>query len=112
MIILIGLLSFVFFWLLEKLKNEPTLKEAHIKYPKSNDVNYGASTSRTNASPTVSQEASTSFSNSNKQETKTTPNQTESNVNHIPLTLEQMAGQQILWVNKMYAIHMAKYWQS
>lgn len=62
----------------------------------------------------TSQEASTS--SNNKQETKTTQNQTKTNsninTNYIPLTPEQVALEQILWVNKMYAIQMAEYWQS
>jgi len=96
----------------EKLKTESIVNEAFVKCPKSNDVNYGASTSRINAPPPLlatSQEASASFSK-NKQETKA--NQTKSNVKRIPLTPEQIAAQQVLWVNKMYAIHMANYWQS
>lgn len=49
-----------------------------------------------------------------EQETNTTENQTEPkcNDNCIPLTPEEIAVQQILWVNKMYAIQMAEYWQS
>jgi len=78
-----------------------------------NDVNYGASTSGINMSSETNQEASTSFSN-NKQETKATQNQTKFNskINHVSLTPEQIAVEQILWVNKMYAIKMAEYWQS
>lgn len=84
-----------------------------IKCPKLNDVNFGASTSKINAPPlaTAGQEVSGSHSK-NKQEIKTTSNQTKSNVKPILLTPEQIATQQVLWVNKMYAIHMANYWQS
>lgn len=97
------------------MKNEKNVNEVNSKCPKFNDVNYGAGTSKVNNSSETNQEGGTSFSN-NKQETQTTENQTKSNsnnfVNHIPLTPEQIALEQILWVNKMYAIQMAEYWKS
>lgn len=77
-----------------------------------NEINYGASTSGISTSADNNQEASTS--SNNKQETKPIKNQTKFNndVNRRPLTPEQLALEQILWVNKMYAVHMAEYWQS
>lgn len=100
---------------LEKLKSEQNVNDARSKCPKYNNINEGASTSGINVSSEISQEAST-FSSNNKQKTKTSQNQTKlnSNVNTncIPLTPEQVALEQILWVNKMYAIQMAEYWQS
>ena len=97
---------------IEKLKSEQIINEIHDKSPKLNEVNYGASTSGISTSADTNQEASTS--SNKKQETKPTQNQGKSNnkVNHIPLTPEQLALEQILWVNKMYAVQMAKYWQS
>lgn len=78
------------------MKNEQNDNENNSKYPIVNEVNYGASTSSE-----VNQEA------------KTTQNQIKSNnVNRIALTPEQVAVEQILLVNKMYAIQMVKYWQS
>lgn len=97
---------------LEKLKNEQVVNEVHSKCPKYNNVNEGASTSGINMSSETCQETSSN----NTQELKTTQNQTKSNsknnANCIPLTPEQVALEQILWVNKMYAIQMAEYWQS
>lgn len=88
------------------------MKEINGKSPKLNEVNYGASTSGISTSADTNQEVSTS--SNNKQDTKPTKNQTKSknNVNRSPLTPEQLALEQILWVNKMYAVQMAEYWQS
>lgn len=90
------------------------MNEAHSKCPKYNNINEGASTSGINMSSEISQKASTS--SNDKQETKTTQNQMKLNsnikTNCISLTPEQVALEQILWVNKMYAIQMAEYWQS
>ncbi|CAI6348975.1 unnamed protein product [Macrosiphum euphorbiae] len=97
----------------EKLKSEEIVKEINGKSPKLNEVNYGASTSGISTSAAdTNQEVSTS--SNNKQDTKPTKNQTKSknNVNRSPLTPEQLALEQILWVNKMYAVQMAEYWQS
>lgn len=78
-----------------------------------NEVNYGASTSGINNSEEPNQKTSTSTTH---RDTKTTQNQPRSivnnNVNHIPLLPEQIACEQIIWLNKMYAIQMAEYWQS
>lgn len=100
------------------MKNEKNVNEVNSKCSKFNDVNYGAGTSGTskvNNSSEANEEAGTSFSNNN-QETQTTENQTKCNsnnfANHISLTPEQIALEQILWVNKMYAIQMAEYWKS
>lgn len=83
------------------------------KCPKVDNVNCGASTSGNNMSSKNSNEASSSVS-SNKQDNKTpkTNIKTKNNVKHVRLTPEQIGVQQILWVNKIYAMHMAKYWQS
>lgn len=90
------------------------MNEAHSKCPKYNNINEGASTSGINMSSEISQKASTS--SNDKQETKTTQNQMKLNsnikTNCISLTPEQVALEQILWINKMYAIQMAEYWQS
>lgn len=100
----------------EKPKSDEMDKEIRDKCPKFNEVNYGASTSGINTSadtnPEAHQEASTS--SNKKQKTKSTQNQTKfnDNINRIPLTPEQIALEQILWVNKMYAVQMAEYWQS
>jgi len=96
----------------EKLKSEEIVNEINGKCSKVNEVNYGASTSGVSASADTNQEASTS--SNNKQETKPIQSQTKTNnnVNRIPLTPEQLALEQILWVNKMYAVQMAEYWQS
>lgn len=77
-----------------------------------NEINYGASTSGTNTSAGTNQEASTS--SNKKQDTTPTLNQPKSNtkVNHTLMTPEKIALEQILWLNKMYAIQMAEYWQS
>jgi len=95
----------------EKLKSEDIVNEINGKCPKMNEVNYGASTSGISTSADTKQEASSS---NNKQETKPTQSLTKSNndVNRIPLTPEQLALEQILWVNRMYAVQMAQYWQS
>jgi len=81
-----------------------------------NEVNYGASTSGVSTSADTNKEArqEASTSSNKKQETKPTQSQTKSNknVNRIPLTPEQIALEQILWLNKMYAVQMAEYWQS
>lgn len=101
---------------IEKLKSDEIDKEIRDKCPKFNEVNYGASTSGINTTadtnPEAHQEASTS--SNKKQKTKSTQNQTKfnDNINRIPLTPEQIALEQILWVNKMYAVQMAEYWQS
>lgn len=83
------------------------------KCPKFNEVNYGASTSGINSSAEPNQE---SGETNNQRDTKTTQNQAKSTANnkakHIPLLPERIAYEQILWLNKMYAIRMAKYWKS
>lgn len=58
-------------------------------------------------------EASSSVS-SNKQDNNTPKHQTKSknNIKRVRLTPEQIGVKQILWVNKIYAMQMAKYWQS
>ncbi|KAL5234950.1 hypothetical protein ACI65C_002360 [Semiaphis heraclei] len=96
----------------EKLKSEKVVNEINGKCPKLNEVNYGASTSGISTSADTNQEASSS--SNNKQKTEPTQSQTKSNknVNRISLTPEQLALEQILWVNKMYAVQMAEYWQS
>lgn len=107
---------FFIFKFLEKIKSEPITNEIPKKSPKYDEVNYGASTSGSNSSLSeASQEPSTSFLQ-DKQETKTTQNQkkinSDSNVTHISLTPEQVAVEQIMLVNRMYAIQMTEYWQS
>jgi len=101
------------FYFLEKLKCEQNDNEEHRKCPKVDEINYGASTSGINVSSETGQEPMSHFPN-NKQKTKTPQNQTrpENNANCIPLTPEEIAVQQIMWVNKMYASQMATYWQS
>jgi len=100
----------------EKLKSDEIVNENRDKCPKLNEVNYGASTSGINISADTNQEAhqEASTSSDNKQGSKSTQKQIKlnDNINHIPLTPEQIALEQILWVNKMYAIQMAEYWQS
>lgn len=83
------------------------------KCPKVDNVNCGASTSGNNMPSKNIHKASSSVS-SNKQDNKTPKNQTKSknNIKRVQLTPEQIGVQQILWVNKIYAMHMAKYWQS
>lgn len=107
---------FSIFQLIEKIKSEPILNEKPKNSPKFNEVNYGASTSGSSSSLSeASHEHGTSFSH-DKQETQTAQNQTkqnsDNNVTRIPLTPEQVAVEQILWVNRMYAIQMTEYWQS
>lgn len=79
---------------------------------KSNDVNYGASTSGVNISPELSEKL---FS-TNMHDTETIQNQTRPNSNNnikdISLTPEEIAMEQTIWVNRMYAIQMAEYWQT
>lgn len=101
-----------FLLFIEKLKSEKVVNEINGKCPKLNEVNYGASTSGISTSADTNQEASSS--SNNKQKTEPTQSQTKSNknVNRISLTPEQLALEQILWVNKMYAVQMAEYWQS
>ncbi|VVC29169.1 Ubiquitin-related domain,Ubiquitin domain [Cinara cedri] len=93
--------------ILEKRKSE---------CPKIND---GASTSGTNVRSAVNQEACKS--SNNKQDKKKTRSGTKSSSNNnpsnsnakgTPLTPEQIALEQIHWVNKMYAIQMAEYWKT
>lgn len=42
----------------------------------------------------------------------TNPNRPSSYNNPILLSPEQIASEQIVWINRMYAIQMAQYWQS
>lgn len=102
---------------IEKLKSEETVNEINGKCSKSNEVNNGASTSGISTSADTNQEVrqEASTSSNNKQQTKPTQNQNKSNNknnNRSPLTPEQLALEQILWVNRMYAVQMAEYWQS
>lgn len=88
------------------MKVEKNANEAHNNCPQFDEVNYGASTSGYNMTSETNQEP-------NKSETKTQNKKNPKNdLNSIPLTPEQVAVEQILWVNKMYAIQMAEYWQS
>lgn len=102
--------------LLEKIKTEQIENEVQKKCLKFNDeINYGASTSgpKITSVPGCSQETGTS--SNNNQETNPVQNETksnENNVNHIALNPEQIAVQQIMWLNRMYAIQMTEYWRS
>lgn len=104
---------YLLFYILEKFKSEQYVNEIPRKCPEVDEINYGASTSSINVSSEANQEPKSFFSNI-KQETKTKQDQTrpEINENYNPLTPEEIATQQIMWVNKMYAIQMATYWQS
>lgn len=100
-------MKFVF---VEKLIRDKIINEIP-KLLKSNDVNCGASTSGINTSSKPNHESVSTKLSSNSM---TTQNQTNSNSNvkNILLTPEQIALEQIMWVNKMYAIRMAEYWKS
>lgn len=104
-------MKFVF---VEKLIHDKIINEIP-KLLKSNDVNCGASTSGINTSSKPNHESVSTKLSSNSM---TTQNQTKSNSNvknipqNILLTPEQIALEQIMWVNKMYAIRMAEYWKS